>query len=441
METRGLAAAAPRKFSSPAAAIAMGAIALALCGTSHARAFHSAARPTSAGAHDSTQRPPYPPSRLIRAVRWSFSAAKRLRKANGSDIWPCTWAIDDALYCAWGDGGGFQGTNDIGRVSLGFARVTGTPRAAEPSSYRGRNLWGAPPYAEYPADFGGKVGSLIAVGGILYGAGGLWTDQNSKHPVSTWQDGNLHRLIWSNDLGQSWHIATWTPKEDLGSYLQFGRDRENAPGGYVYDYFSRPNDSTHLYLKRIAATELERASEYPPHAQYLAFRSRTAQYVSWSPRPADAIPVFTDLGSAIGPAVVFDAALARYLLTIGHDPSGRPQDEAPGELGLFEAPHPWGPWRTVDYRHDWGRFPSSTHGDYLGLTFPAKWISADGRTLWGVFSGPGPLDAFNVVRARLVTSGHRSAARRHAPELARCREHFNGVNATTFTACPDPPAP
>ena len=379
---------------------------------------------------------PYPPSRIVLGVHWSFPAAKRLRKADGSDIWPCTWALDDALYCAWGDGGGFQGTDGIGRVSLGFARVMGTPRAGDPSSFDGKNLWGAPPYAEERATFGGKVGSLIALDGAIYGAGSLWTQANAKDPVATWEAGTLDRLIWSDDLGKSWQIAPWASGEDLGSFLQFGRGRENAPGGYVYDYFSRPDDPTHVYLKRIAASELERAPERRPHPQYLEYISRSGDYVSWSPRAADAIPVFTDAQNAVGPVVVYDAGVARYLMTIGHYPSGRLQGMATGELGLFEAPHPWGPWSTVYYGDDWGGFPSWSHGDYLGLTFPVKWISEDGRTLWGVFSGPGHLDAFNLVRARLVVRGVRSQEGSHRVlQLERCRERHNEVNDTVFMDC------
>ncbi|MGH8217365.1 MAG: hypothetical protein ACREUT_02160 [Steroidobacteraceae bacterium] len=391
---------------------------------------------------ESVRAAPYPRSKLITGIRWDFAGAKGLRKADGSDLWPCTWAFDDALYCAWGDGGGFQGTDGIGRVSLGFARVTGTPHAGDPSSFQGNNLWGAPPYAERRATFGGKVGSLIAVDGVIYGAGGLWTRENSKDPVNTWEAGTLNRLIWSYDLGKSWHIAPWAPTEDLGSYLQFGRDRANAPGGYVYDYFSRDNDPTHVYLKRVTTSELARAPERRPHWQYLESVSRSGEYVSWSPRAIDATPVFTDSQNAVGPAVVYGAGIARYFLTVGHYRSGRPQDMAAGELGVFEGPHPWGPWRTVYYGDDWGRFPAWSHGDYLGLTFPAKWISDDGRTLWGVFSGLGRLDAFNVVRVRVIVSARSvlayrpaGASRGRSPALKRCSERFNAVNGSVFMNC------
>ncbi|MGD8238319.1 MAG: hypothetical protein PVH68_07205 [Armatimonadota bacterium] len=78
---------------------------------------------------------PYPPSRAITGVTFDWSMHRKL--APGSDNWPITWAEDDRQYTVWGDGGGFGGTNSLGRVSLGFARVEGPA-----DNYRGYNVWG-----------------------------------------------------------------------------------------------------------------------------------------------------------------------------------------------------------------------------------------------------------------------------------------------------------
>ncbi len=40
-----------------------------------------------------------------------------------------TWGPDGHLYAAWGDGGGFGGTNSDARVSMGFARIEGPPES------------------------------------------------------------------------------------------------------------------------------------------------------------------------------------------------------------------------------------------------------------------------------------------------------------------------
>jgi len=94
--------------------------------------------------------PPYPQSLVIQSVEWDFERLVRFANTpglGGSDLWPCTWAADGSIYTGWGDGGGFNGpTDNMGRVSLGFARVIGLP-----PHIKGRNVWGRyPKYAEHP---------------------------------------------------------------------------------------------------------------------------------------------------------------------------------------------------------------------------------------------------------------------------------------------------
>ncbi len=66
---------------------------------------------------------PYPKSEYIKDIKFDWSTHRR--EASGSDNWQCTWADDDNIYCAFGDGGGFGGSNDLGRVSLGYSRIEG----------------------------------------------------------------------------------------------------------------------------------------------------------------------------------------------------------------------------------------------------------------------------------------------------------------------------
>jgi hypothetical protein len=89
--------------------------------------------------------------------------------------------------------------------------------------------------------------------------------------------------------------------------------------------------------------------------------------------------------------VVYDAGLARFLMALGYDHEGG--------WGLYEAPEPWGPWRTVYHTARWdvGR----THSYRL----PTAWIRDGGRTLHVVYSGKdGPdtiRDAFCVRQLRI----------------------------------------
>jgi hypothetical protein len=352
---------------------------------------------------------PYPRSNVITQVSWDFSALETLRRAHGSDIWPCTWAADGNLYCAWGDGGGFDGDSDnVGRVSLGFARITGSPDVKNPGSFVGRNVWGAAPdYAESAATFGGKVDTLISVNGVLYAHGSLWTHENTSDPVHRGSGGPLHTLIWSTDLGRTWQRAPWTG-DRLGAFLNFGQNNSGAPDSFVYVYYNRPGDQSRIYLKRVPNTQLTADPRVPGVYEYLT-GIRAGEPVSWSSIEADASAVFIDPnGAAV--EVVYDAPIGRFLLTSGHFPGGRDADNSAQRVGLFEAPHPWGPWCTVGYYDTWGNLGPESYGDYLGLRFPTKWISADGKTLWGVFSSLGRYDSFNLVKVRLTVA-------RSIPEL------------------------
>jgi hypothetical protein len=367
----------------------------------------SACAPGALRTPQSAQGAPYPQSRSIPAVTWDFAAIVPQRKARGSDLWPCAWAIDGDLYCAWGDGGGFDGNDDnIGRASLGFARVKGMPSLDDARAISGKNIWGSPPYAEFAASFGGKVGSMVSANGVLYAVGGFWTAADSQDPIHASGRGPRSSVAWSTDFARSWQIAPWSISTPLGSFLDEGQDSAAAGRRYVMLYYLRAGDSRHLYLKRIAPERLIDDPATTRSVQYFTGVSWLVRRARWSSREADAAPVFADRNNVAGPSVVFDKGLGRYLLTAGHYASGDDAGSSAGQVGIFEAPNPWGRWATVGYYENWGNLKTETAGDYLSLRIPSKWISADGRTLWGVFSGLKSFDSFNVVRAVLGDASH-----------------------------------
>jgi hypothetical protein len=65
-----------------------------------------------------------------------------------------------------------------------------------------------------------------------------------------------------------------------------------------------------------------------------------------------------------------------------------------GGFGIYEAPEPWGPWRTIYFTADWDVGPGETS------SLPPKWMSKDGKTVHLVFSGD---DCFSVRKATLMT--------------------------------------
>ena len=78
---------------------------------------------------------PYPKSDRISGI--VFERETLERRAEGSDIWSCTWGGNGEIYATYGDGGGFGGSDSKGRVSIGVAELKG-----EPTNWTGINLWG-----------------------------------------------------------------------------------------------------------------------------------------------------------------------------------------------------------------------------------------------------------------------------------------------------------
>jgi hypothetical protein len=335
-----------------------------------------------------TPEPPYPPSSVIKGLTWHWDTYQTA--AIGSDLWPVTWGDDDNLYVAWGDGGGFGGTDSDGRVSMGFARIEGGPERFQAFNVNG----GKNP--EHPPSFPkkGKTAGLICEGGVLY-------------TLINLQDGDWpnvnHVLAWSTNKGASWEKCAWLFPKGAGRFLpgrfvHFGKDGAGVPfalAGYIYvcgAKITTRNES--LYLARVRREELREQKAY----QFFSGINDQG-VVEWSQEFALAQPFFTDRNGVAAGGMVYDPGLGRYLLTAYH--------EGPGQLGLFEAPQPWGPWSTAAYYSDWGGMGAD--GEGLTCEFPQKWMSSDGLTLWAIFSvyggsakkGINAHDRFNLIKVTL----------------------------------------
>ena len=330
---------------------------------------------------------PYPPSKHIKKVEWTLS--QNVRKAPGSDLWPVTWARDNHLYLSWGDGGGFGGSNSIGRVSLGFARLEGTPE-----HFRAVNIWGGADTLNMP-QFDGKCAGMISVDGTLY----AWINMQNGNPPDL-------RLAWSEDFAKTWKLSEWAFSRDQdffpSTFLNYGKDNAGARDDYAYSYGARwiwaQGKEDHLYLVRVKKQSIRQRSEY----QFYAGLNDAGEPI-WTPDAEKRSPVFSDsngVGNSGLAHVVFNPGINRYILSVGHR-SGKifSKKNEVRCLGIFDGETPWGPWTTVVYYDDWGGYDS---GEALGYDFPTKWISQDGRTMWMIYSSEGDLDSFNLVKATLI---------------------------------------
>jgi Beta-lactamase class C and other penicillin binding proteins len=316
--------------------------------------------------------PPYPPSQVIRRIEWA-PADTIVRQAPGSDNWPMTWADDDALYTAYGDGNGFAPLVPD-KLSLGFAKIDGSP-----GNLRAENIRTATGEQLGDGRHGKKASGILMVDGVLY----LWV-RNAANS----------QLAWSADHGKTWTWSEWKFTESFGapSFLNFGRNYAGARDDYVYVY-STDADTAYVRADRLVLARVPKKRIRERDAYEFFVRLDAHGDPVWSSSIADRGGVFTNPGAVYRTQVTYHAPSKRYLLnTIGRGNDTRFH----GGFGIYDAPNPWGPWTTAFFTDNWDVGPGETN------SFPTKWMSADGRTAWLVFSGD---DHFSTRKATFHYAG------------------------------------
>lgn len=355
---------------------------------------------------------PYPPSTAADGIELDWSTHRR--SAQGSDNFQLTWADDGHLYGAWGDGGGFGGTNRLGRVGLGVARVEGSS-----SNYRGFNVWGGHKPTR-PASFKGKSWGMICIDGQLH----MWVVPDVPTGKGYRNHYEYIELASSPDHGRTWQKAPWRFVEaeqvTIPTFLNFGSNNRGVParfGDYVYTYFIRPRATdmeqqgphgvglvVHrpgaLFLARVPTREVAASKQ---GYQFFSGLDRQGEPV-WSDLSGKK-PVFEDpQGVGWCLSASYNPHLGRVVLTTEHAESGR------SLLGIFDAPAPWGPWTTIEYFEEDAPFGAQRRGSDLSwqsnvffAAFATKWLDGDRFTMNFTGAGRGKdNDSFNTVQGRFL---------------------------------------
>ena len=321
---------------------------------------------------DAVAGPPYPPSAVIKKIVWA-PADEIIRKASGSDNWPITWADDDNQYTAYGDGWGFEPKTKE-KLSLGIAKITGSP-----PGFTGTNVRTDSGERMGQGAKGAKASGMLMVDGVLY--------------MLVRNTGNS-QLAWSADHGKSWTWCDWKFTAGFGAptFLNFGRNYAGATDEFVYIY-SHDSDSAYepadrMVMARAAKNEIRNRDSY----KFFKGLDGSGRPV-WTENIAERGAVFLNPGKCYRSGISYNAGLKRYLWcqTI----YGPDDMRTKGGIGIFDAPHPWGPWTTAYYTQDWDVGPGETS------SFPTKWISTDGKTCHLLFSGD---DYFSVRKAVLMVT-------------------------------------
>ncbi len=330
----------------------------------------------------------------VRITGVTFNWASHRRAAPGSDNWPATWSNDDHQYAVWGDGGGFGGTNQLGRSSFGVGRIEGGP-----DDYRTINRFGGY-QPECPSNIVGKGhGAPISIGGVLY----VWV-------TPEWGPAGYasFTLYKSTNKGCTWtrlnvQFAHATYGVSFGTFVQYGKDNTFAPP-YVYTMAAAATNTSSNYivqvpgrvmLLRAPVTALENASAY----QFYAGLDGSGQ-PRWSSNHQDKVPIYQDAaGVGPWPQTSFVPGLNRYVYTNQHG-DGSSNTARKSLMTMAEAPNPWGPW-TVIFR---GVFFPTIERTTSQWNFGPKWFRNGGREFTLIFSGVSTNDSWNTVHGAFTVA-------------------------------------
>lgn len=350
---------------------------------------------------------PYPRSELVRAMHLNWSTHRR--SAQGSDNFQLTWADDGHLYGAWGDGGGFGGSNGRGRVGLGVARVEGGA-----NDYQGVNLWGGFD-SQREASFPGKSWGMLGLAGRLY----QWVVPDVPEGKTYRNHYEYVELAQSADNGLSWEKLPWRFEEHeeltIPTFLNAGQGYSGLPdsiGKYVYTYFIGPQTPSleqagprgqglivhkpgRIFLARVALDAVASGRHGYDFYQGMSLEGEAR----WGPLASKQAVFENARGVGWCLSVSFNPALQRFILATEHDISSQ------GRLGFFGAPTPWGPWRTLAYFESDAPFGVTREGSPLPwrrnvffASFPTKWLSGNRFVLSFTGAGNGrDNDSFNTV--------------------------------------------
>lgn len=332
----------------------------------------------------------YPKSEKIKGIEWDFSSKRTL--APGSDNWAITWSNDDHQYTTWGDGGGFGGDNQDGRVSLGFARIEG-----DDDSYAGKNVWGGKD-PENNSQFGGKSYGIISIDGTLY----MWrAHQDSTGGPSAYGTASVYR--------SSNHAASWTQTSavfNVGffcpTFLQFGKDYSGARDEYVYSYAPEQKRTDDWDVNTPGEIILARVpkSQVGDIGAYEFFAGMDGGNPQWLKDVNGRKPVFEDPENGVmRTSVLYNAPLQRYFLITQQVSRYRDEDF---HIGIYDAPEPWGPWTTVLFENaEQSGLISSGYWKTVFFNFSNKWTSADGLSFVLVYTDK---DDWATIKGRFIVN-------------------------------------
>lgn len=318
-----------------------------------------------------------------------------------ADTWYPSWAPDGALYSGWTDGEiGEESVHSNGpKARTGNARIEGD----DPLHLTVTSLGSE---AASPAPYGGRYPSANLVHNGIWYYGTYAVDFDLSKPeyrdLYSWAIcGPLPGFRISKDYGKTWIPSPLSPEKPLfpesgkdgrqvklgtPHFVDFGRNMEHSPDGKAYlvghgalDDDPAPRIAGNSWIAG-DAVYLARVTPSPETINDLA------SYEFYAGPGQGGRPVWSKDFAAMRPlaswnnrmgcaTITYDAPLRKYLMCVT---DGWPGVEDMNSY-LLEADEITGPYRLITFMAKFGR-------QAYFLTFPSKFIGADGRSAWLSYS-------------------------------------------------------
>jgi hypothetical protein len=351
-----------------------------------------------------------------------------LRLGGHGNDWHMTWAADDTQLLALCDGTGWPGTRNAPFNSRLY-RVLGGPEDARFEDLAGYPdlVDGTPASRERPRYQGYAT---LAVDGRIYQFLTLITFDRS--PEDAWSDARFDgaKLISSPDAGATWRNqdgsspVRWEGWDELGSdtmafwrepqnafsllaIVQMGRDYRANTDGYVYIYGTNgvvDGQINELVLARVPKDRV------PDRTAYEFFAGHRADGgAGWTPDIEQRGVVHTfprgrvneeGLSHSWQPGITYNEPLGLYMMSVwGHGVNERSEEfSAPSYLGVLVSENAWGPWTQIHEEVSWTPLGDQGSRCYQPQIAP-KWVAADGRSFWLVWSDFQTIEGEELERA------------------------------------------
>ncbi|MGB6432307.1 MAG: hypothetical protein WBF06_17140 [Candidatus Acidiferrales bacterium] len=286
---------------------------------------------------------------INRIYKWDTS--------NG-DTWDPFWADDGNLYAFNCDGRGFGAQN---KMNLAFNRLAGE----SPSSLVGTQVNEMDEYGKGgqkgPDNATWKACGQECIDGVFY----AFVSRNvygrdSKDPLlrqlasnSSLIKSSNRGLSWTRSAGENYDHPMW-PGNRFGApfFIHYGMNggqvSRDGASEYVYAVSTNGfwNDGDNLILGRVKRVELPNLNS----ADWQYFTGGDGGVATnWSPHIESAVAIIDRSAKCRQTPACYVPALGIYLLISWYNTSTMTKWFDPNEMryDLYQAPHPWGPWKPV----------------------------------------------------------------------------------------------